>query len=123
MSFRRRLSTKQRKDLYDREVEKAREAGRGDFPICNLCDAAILPGSTWDESHPKHKPHWLGGTELACAHTRCNRRHNNEHDTPLFAKSERTIKKNLDIPRSRTPVPGGRDDTIGKRMSGEVFKR
>jgi hypothetical protein len=123
MTFRRRLTTKQRKALYDSEVEKARAADRGDYPICRLCDLPIMPGSFWNENHEGHKPLWLGGKVDGISHARCNRINNQTYATPLFAKSERVIKKHLDITRSRSPVPGGRDDTIKRTMSGQVVPR
>jgi len=84
------LTSKQREELYDREVEKSQLAGRGDLPICNICDLPVNGASqAWDESHEKHKPKWLGGIVDGIAHRRCNRRHNNTHDTPLFAKGKR----------------------------------
>lgn len=121
--MRHRLTSTQREQLYKREADKARDAGRGDYPICNICDLPIIPGSLWDASHQKHKPHWLGGDIEGCAHARCNRSWNNQHDTPLFAKSERVRKRHLDITRSSTPLPGGRDDRIKKTMSGKVIDR
>lgn len=121
--IRRRLTSKQREQLYESEAQKAREAERGEFPICRLCDQPVTRGSLWDENHSAHKPHWLGGEPDGLSHRRCNRLHNNKFDTPLFAKSERQRKRHLDFTRSRNPVPGGRADSIGKKMSGEVFRR
>lgn len=120
---RRRLTTRQREELYESEATKARESGRGDYPICNICDQPIIPGSLWDESHQKHKPHWLGGIVEGCAHSRCNRSWNHTHDTPLFAKNERIRKRHMDFTRSRSPMAGGRNDTIKKTMSGKVIDR
>lgn len=121
--LRRRLTSKQREELYASEAEKAREDERGEFPICRLCDQPIIGGSLWDENHEGHKPAWLGGVTDGISHRRCNRLHNNRHDTPLFAKSERVRKRFLDFTRSRTPLPGGRDDGIKKTMRGEVVDR
>lgn len=118
-----RSRTKQREALYASECEKARAAGLGDYPICRLCPLPVLSGQMWDESHDKHKPRWLGGAIDGIAHRRCNRIHNNTHDTPLFAKSERQRKRHLDFKRSAVPLPGGRDDVLKKKMSGEVVRR
>lgn len=123
MTFRRRLTGKQREALHESEAEKAREAGRGEHPICKLCDLPIEPGREWDENHQAHKPRWLGGAVDGISHRYCNRRHNNRHDTPLFAKSERIRKRFLDFKRSRTPMPGGRDDRIKKTFDGTVVVR
>lgn len=121
--IRRRLSTKQREALYESEAHKAREAGRGEYPICNICGTVIIGGSLWDESHDPAKGHWLGGTETACAHRRCNRLHNNQIETPKFAKNERVRKRHLDFTRSQSPLPGGRDDDLMKKMNGETVLR
>ena len=123
MTFPRRLSARAREELWQAEAAKARKADCGDYPICNLCDRPILPGRDWDESHEKRKPHWLGGVVEGIAHRRCNRIWNNRHDTPLFAKNERVRKRHLDFTRSMRPLPGGRDDVLKKRLSGEVVRR
>lgn len=121
--IRRRLTSKQREDLYLREADKARESGRGEFPICKLCDQPIIGGSLWDENHEGHKPAWLGGKVDGISHRRCNRINNNEYATPLYAKAERVRKRFLDITRSRMPLPGGRDDRLRKKVSGQVVER
>lgn len=117
------LTNKQREALYASEAEKARAKDRGEFPICQLCDQPIIAGSLWDQNHQGHKPRWLGGVTDGISHRRCNRLHNNQIDTPLFAKSERVRKRFLDLTRSRTPLPGGRDDDLKKTMRGEVVDR
>lgn len=115
--------TRQREALYADECHKALAAGRGEHPICRLCDLPITPGSPWDINHEAHKPKWLGGAVDGISHKRCNRLHNNQVDTPLFAKNERTRRKHLDLSRSATPLPGGRDDRIKKKMNGDVVVR
>ncbi len=117
------LSTRQREALWTREAEKAHEAGRGEHPICVLCDCPIAPGQLWHASHEAHKPKWLGGKIEGCSHERCNRIHNNQFDTPQFAKSERVRKRHYDFTRPRTPMRGGRADSIKKKMNGEVIDR
>lgn len=116
MTFR-KLSTTKREELYDH--------WRGDaqFPLCNLCSMPIHPGQDWDESHSKHKPRWLGGPVEGLAHRRCNRRHNNQYDTPLFHKSNRIRQKHIRAWRPRTQLPGGRDDPRKRTMAGEVVDR
>lgn len=123
MSFGRLSSTK-REQLYDAEALKAREAGKGDLPICNICDLPIDGvKQAWDESHDPSIPRWLGGVITGIAHRRCNRQHNNDHDTPLFAKSNRQRRMNIGAKRSQFRLPGGRDDRIKKKISGEVVPR
>lgn len=123
MTLRKRLSTKQREDLYRAEVAKSRAAGFGDFPICALCGQAIFPGSKWHVNHEAHKPHWLGGQIDGVSHQRCNAINAAHYAGPLFAKSERIRKKHLDLIRARMPLPGGRDDQIKKTVRGEVVDR
>lgn len=123
MTFRRRLSTKQREALWQSEADKAEAAGLGVLPICNICRMPIVHGTLWDESHDPFKPLWLGGSVTGIAHRRCNRLHNNAHDTPAFAKSERVRKRFMDFTRARSPLPGGRDDDLKKTMRGEVVRR
>lgn len=121
--IRRRLSAKGREELWKAEAVKARAAGRGDYPICKLCDLPIIPGSQWHENHEAHKPRWLGGEVDGISHARCNRQHNNRHDTPLFAKNERIRKRHLDFTRSDTPLPGGRDDDLKRKINGKTVLR
>jgi hypothetical protein len=124
MTFRRSLSSTKREELYNAEALKAREAGRGELPICVHCDLPIDgKHQRWNEAHDPHKPLWLGGAVVGIAHQRCNFKHNNEHDTPLFHKSNRTRRKFIGAQRSLTPMQGGRDDPIKKKMTGEVVER
>lgn len=123
MTFRRRLTTRQREQLYESEAEKAREAGRGDYPLCNICSFPILRGREWDQSHDPTKGRWLGGLVTGIAHRKCNRNHGAQIENPKFAKSERIRKRHMDFTRSRSPMQGGRDDTIKKTFRGEVVLR
>lgn len=119
-----RLSSTKREELYDAETEKAREAGLGELPICNICHLPIDgTKSRWDASHDPMKPRWLGGDITGIAHSRCNRQHNNNVDTPLFAKSRRQRWMNIGAKRSQFPMPGGRDDKIKKKINGMVVER
>ncbi len=114
---RRGLSSTKREELYDR--------CRGDhkFPICNLCGTPVDgTRDAWDESHfPVAAA--FGGTETGVAHRLCNRRHNNEVVTPQNAKANRVRQNFIGASRSRYPMPGGRDDTIKRTMSGRVVRR
>lgn len=123
MTRRRRLNASQREELWQAQAAKARASNRGDHPICKLCDFAILPGSEWHENHEGHKPYWLGGKVDGISHAKCNRRHNNTHDTPLFARNERVRKRFMDFRTISNPLPGGRDDRLKKKMNGRVVER
>ena len=123
MTFRRRLSTTQRRALYDAAVEAARAAGQ-EHPACNLCPHPILPGQAWDASHDAQNPRWLTEQEpTQIAHRRCNRIWNNQHDTPLFAKTRRQADKHRDLKRASNPLPGGREDPRKRTMGGVVVNR
>lgn len=119
-----RLSSSAREKLYDAEAAKAKEAGLGDLPLCNICGFAIDgTKARWDASHDPSKPRWLGGAITGIAHSRCNARHAHEIDTPLYAKSRRQRWMNIGAKRSRFPMQGGRDDRLKKRVDGTVVIR
>lgn len=114
------LSTRAREQLYDAEAAKAREAGRGDLPICRLCDCPIDGvRSAWDENHSKEFPRWLGGDVDGISHRRCNRRHNNLIDTPRYAKSRRQRQLYIGAKvRKGRPMVGTRDSGIKLKIGG-----
>lgn len=113
------LSSTKREQLYDAEAAKALEAGRGEYPICNICELPVQPGQAWDESHEKMKPRWLGGEIEGIAHRRCNRRWNNVHDTPLFHKSNRIRQRHIGAKvRKGRPMVGTIDSGIKLRIGG-----
>lgn len=120
---RRRLSARERETLYRDECHAALVAGRGEYPICKLCDFPVMPGQLWHANHESHKPRWLGGMIDGISHARCNRLHNNTHDTPLYAKNERVRRRHLDLVRSDSPLPGGRHDRLKKKLNGRVVER
>lgn len=117
MALRKRLNTTQRQALYDAEVAKARELGRGEFPICNICDIPVVPPQDWDESHWP-VPHSFGGKITGIAHRRCNRRHGSQVVTPLLAKSNSTRAKHVRAYRPQTQMPFGRDDRLKSKIGG-----
>ena len=95
------LTPKQREALYDREVERALVAGRGDCPICNLCDTPVTPGQPWDESHVG-APAALDGHDTGIAHRKCNRDHGAKVVTPFVAKAKRMRRRHIGIQKPRT---------------------
>ena len=124
MTLRRRLSTSDREKLYDNEAAKAHELGLGELPICNICQHPIDGvKSAWDESHDPKIPNWLGGEVTGIAHRRCNRKHNNEHDTPLrnqraantICSVETTVEYESDINypgRTKISISGPSRDAV-----------
>jgi len=122
MTRRTRLTIKQRQALYDRELSKARAAGK-EHPDCNICDLPVLPGDLWDESHWP-RPRSFGGTITGIAHRyRCNRRHGAKIVTPLLVKSNRTRARHTGAFFTRHPLPGGRDDRLKRTMRGQIVLR
>lgn len=115
--YRRSLSSTKREELYDR--------CRGDhpFPLCNLCGHPVDgTRQAWDESHFP-VPASFGGTETGVAHRSCNQKHNHEVVTPQNAKSNRVRQHFIGAAVSRTPMRGGRTDSIKRTMSGRVVPR
>lgn len=81
MTVRRRISTRERMEIFTRE--------KG---ICHLCQGAIAPGVAWDISHDI--PLELGGDDhgpnLKIAHRNtCHREHTRKVDVPAIAKAKR----------------------------------
>lgn len=118
-----RLTNRQREDLWDSECAKARERGER-WPRCNICSCFIMvPGDRWHISHDPYLPRALGGAIAGVAHDLCNRRWNQQHDTPLVAKSKRIRQKFIGAYRSRSPMQGGRDDPRKRTFDGRVVDR
>lgn len=119
-----RLSSRDREKLYDAEAAKARGAGRGNLPICNICSLPIDGvRQAWDVSHDPTLPKWLGGDAVALAHRRCNRLWNNRHDTPLYFKVKRIRQHHIGAKVSQRPLPGGRDSPIKIKIGRQVVDR
>lgn len=120
-----RLSSTAREKLYLAECEKARAAGLGDLPICNLCGTPIDGRrDRWHESHDPAIPRHMGGDVTGIAHEACNLRHNNEHDTPLYWKIKRVRQRHIGarVTKSR-PMAGTKASGWKHKMSGEWVRR
>ena len=117
------LSTRAREQLYNAEVKKAREAKRGEFPICRLCDLPITPGQRWHINHQAENPRWLGGPIDGLSHARCNLKHAHTIDNPKFHKNNRLRQKHIGAHRSAQPMRFGRDSSIKLRMNGTPVYR
>lgn len=125
MTFpRRRLNSKGRADLYEREAEKARHAGLGEHPRCNIpfCGQPVRPGERWAESHYP-KPHAWNGRITGVAHFRCNFDYWCQVEAPMMAKAERVRRRFIGAQVSATPLPGGRDDRLKRTMRGKTVLR
>lgn len=125
MTRRARLTSKQREALYDVETAKARAAGLGEYPICNICRLPIQGfRERWHESHDPHLPHALGGSVTGIAHERCNLEHNWRVDTPMVAKNKRVRQRYIGAKSpSRRPLPGGRASPFKIKIGGGVELR
>ncbi len=120
------FNSKQREQLWLREKGKARIAGRGTLPICNLCDLPVAETDDWDESHDPAKAKAFGGKATGVAHRVCNQRHNNAVVTPAVAKSNRIRRKHIGAQKpgmGRFAMRGGRRSNERKTMAGEVVRR
>jgi hypothetical protein len=113
---RKRRTTAERREFY----EQAR--GGAEFPTCNLCPFVVLPGQKWVVSHAP-VPHALGGTKTGVAHKRCNDEHWAKVEAPMLAKVGRQYDKHRGIHVSRSPMPGGKDDSRKRTMDGRVVDR
>jgi hypothetical protein len=102
----RRLTTAQRRALYEAELADAVEDG-AEYPACNICGGPIFSTDGWDVSHMPVAAA-LGGTRTGIAHRRCNREHGAKVVTPAVAQAKRRRDRHLGIKRSRHPFTGWR---------------
>jgi len=117
MAWRRRLSTSQREELYDRV------RGTEQYPRCHLCQMLVLPGDRWVASH-ELSPHLGGNVEPEfIAHASCNARFAAEIEVPSIARNRRVRQRHIGAYVSRHPMPGGRDDPRKRTVDGRVVER
>jgi hypothetical protein len=109
-----RLSSTKREQLYKAEAAKARAAGLGPLPICNICGFAIDgTRQRWHVSHDPVKARWLNGAVTGIAHARCNLDHAYTVDTPKFHKSNRVRQKYIGAKvRKGRPMIGTFDSNV-----------
>jgi hypothetical protein len=120
-----RLSSSAREKLYDAEAAKAKAAGLGELPICNICTTPVDGRrQRWHESHDPLIPKHMNGEVTGIAHEGCNLKHNNEHDTPLYWKNRRVRQRFIGAKvASGRPLPGGRRSFLKKKVNGQVVIR
>jgi hypothetical protein len=126
MATRWKYGSRHRDYLHSEARADAYLAGRGEHPICNLCDQPITPDQDWDESHDPGQPRCFGGKSKALAHVACNREHGAKVVTPAFAKAERVRKRHLGITGpglGRHPMRCGRRSRERKTMNHGVQPR
>lgn len=111
---RRRLSSKQREELFHRLDGQ-----------CHICMQTIQRNERWEVSHPI--PLELGGgdddSNRAPAHYGCHKWQTSMVDIPAIAKAKRIVRREFDFSRARRPLPGGRSDNMKKCMDGTVVDR
>jgi hypothetical protein len=82
------FGSKKREDLWQGMRWQAHAAGRGDLPICNLCDLPVQKTDAWDRSHDPGRARSNGGKSVGIAHLRCNREHGAKVVVPSNAKAD-----------------------------------
>src|SRR4029077_7132784 len=110
MPIRYMFNSRKREQLWLREKGKARIAGRGPLPICNLCDRAVREQDAWDESHVPHMPKAFGGKVTGIAHHLCNITHGATVVRKAVEKSNRVRRKHIGAAGrglGRYPMRGG----------------
>ncbi|NWG26143.1 MAG: hypothetical protein HXY30_17295 [Pseudorhodoplanes sp.] len=120
------FGSKQREDLWLREKHNAQLSGRGDLPICNLCDLPVRKTDAWDESHDPGRAKAFGGKRTAIAHRLCNHLHGAQVVTPAIAKSNKVRRRDIGAAGpglGRHPMPGGRRSRLSKSFSHGVVPR
>ena len=119
------LSSSAREKLYDAETAKARAAGLGNLPICNICGNQVDGRrDRWHESHDPQIPKHMGGNVTGIAHERCNLKHNNEIDTPLYWKNKRVRQRHIGAKvASGRSFQGNRGSYLKKKLNGSVVIR
>lgn len=120
------LSARQRRALWSRESTNSYLAGRGNNPICNLCDQPVEPGQDFDASHWEGRPRAFGFRATGIAHRRCNRMHGALTVTPAVAKSNRVKDRHHGVTGpglGRHALPGGKRSRLRKTIRGQVVPR
>ena len=117
MTTRRRISTRDRAKILDR-----------DSGVCHMCGLKIDAGQAWEASH--RIPLACGGADdmsnLSPAHKRCHRAHTATVDAPWIAKTrrQRQAHNGAKVPSGKIPTrgfaePAPKDRTMTKRANGE----
>lgn len=125
MAYKPRFGSKKREDLWAREKLHAYLNGRGDHPICNICDEPVTPDQAWDESH-EGAPKALGGKSVGVGHRKCNRDHGAQVVTLMVSKAKRGHKKFVGIlgpGLGKFPMQGGRRSRVSKTMRNGLQPR
>ena len=125
MAYKPRFGSRQREATWQCEALAAYKAGRGQLPICNLCDLPVEPTQAWDRSHAG-APRSLGGKSVGVAHLLCNRLDGQQIVVPMVAKAERVRKRHFGITGpglGKYPMKAGKRSSISKTVRGQVVSR
>jgi hypothetical protein len=125
MAYRPKFGSKHRDYLYSAARTDAHLLGRGEHPICPLCDLPVTPDQAWDEVHIT-VPRCFGGKSKTVGHRDCNQLENNKVVTPAFAKAERVRKRHVGITGpglGKHPMRCGRRSKLRKTMQNGVQPR
>jgi 5-methylcytosine-specific restriction protein A len=111
---RRRLSTRERLDLF--------LSARG---RCLRCGWALTPGTRWEVDHVI--PLALGGRDasdnMQVLCSPCHGGKTRECDVPVIAKTARIRARHFGARTSRRPMPGGRHSRWKRTVDGRVLRR
>lgn len=137
MAMRYRYGSKKRDALWLRERNNAQLSGRGDCPICNICDKPVDANEPWHESHLP----WRGAPahlrSVGIAHKDCNLEHGRKVVVPAVAQSNRLHKREQRLHAfagsgrqpttfsgsGRHRMPGGINSPQSRSMRGRVVRR
>jgi hypothetical protein len=125
MAYKAKFGSRHRDYLYGEAKTAAYLAGRGEHPICPICDLPVTPDQAWDEVHVT-VPRCFGGKSKTVGHRDCNQLENNKVVTPAFAKAERVRKRHVGITGpglGRHPMSCGRRSRLKKTVGGRVVAR
>jgi hypothetical protein len=120
------FGSRKRENLWQACRVTAYLAGRGDCPICNLCDTPVTADQDWHESHLP----WRGAPahlrSVGIAHKDCNLLHGRTVVVPAFAKADRINDRRLGLKGpglGRHPMRAGRLSRVTKTMRRGVQPR
>lgn len=135
MPMRYRFGSKKRDALWARERNNAQLTGRGDLPICNLCNTPVGADQAWHESHLPWRGAPVHLRSVGVAHKDCNLEHGRKVVVPAVAQSNRLHKRDQRAANSSTRQPttfsgsgryrmaGGITSPISRSMKGRVVRR
>lgn len=126
MAYRPLFGSRKRENLWQACRMTAYLAGRGDRPVCNICDQPVDATEPWDESHLPWKGAPVHLRRVGIAHRACNREHGSRVVVPAKAKARRIEARRLGLKGpglGRSPMAGGRFSRLTRTMRHGVQPR